>query len=296
MPPKPPSPRPWAIAAVLVTAAIGVSGVALAADADNSSDVPSEVLRQARGRLIEYPSLSCVLRVTAVTPSGSVESVGRYTAADALRIRMELDTQLGQLTGRLLEVCDGQVLWSVRRLEGLQDTSISGEEEPSVETTIVRRDIERVRQALATEERTPRQMLHAELAVGGLPSLLAGLEQAFHLRSIESPDGVLSFRGPLRALTDDAVTAKSLGQLPISAQLDLDAVTLLPLRVSYFRADGGHWRLQQRLELSQYVTDSQPPAEFFRFTPPSEVDVVDRTESVINAIREASPRTLSQPE
>ena len=93
----------------------------------------------------------------------------------AHRVRMELRIQLGDQTSTFLQVCDGDFVWTYRRLR--DDARLS------------RIDVGRVKRALQKAQRTSnhRQMAGTDLlpSLGGLPRLLQGLQDSFDFTRAE---------------------------------------------------------------------------------------------------------------
>ena len=154
----------------------------------------AEVLRHARQMLMKTPSLQASIQHRGRLAAGAFESSGTYRAGQFPRLRIETTTELAGLTGRSIEICDGQVLWTERRIEGLP-IDPDDEESDGTQTIVTRRDIDLIRDALANSPQTSDHVLAAELGVGGLPSLLAGLQTAFDFRASRTETGEIVLRG-----------------------------------------------------------------------------------------------------
>ena len=92
-------------------------------------------LEQARQRLLSHQSIKAKL-VETVAMSGRRFTVhGAYVQGrgDDLKLRLEFQAKLGDTEGSILEVCDGQVLWTRHQIGD--------------ETRIFRRDVRQILQA-----------------------------------------------------------------------------------------------------------------------------------------------------
>ncbi|MBW3543627.1 MAG: hypothetical protein KY476_25530 [Planctomycetes bacterium] len=92
------------------------------------------------------------------------EAVGRYLQGQNLQMRLEFAVKIGDTVGTLLEVCDGQMLWSRQQI---------GEAKPKITV----RDVHRILSAANAAGPSDEMILRAELGLGGLPALLAAIEQ-----------------------------------------------------------------------------------------------------------------------
>ena len=209
-----------------------------------------------------------------VTTSGGETAVfdGRMVCGTFPRMRLELAGRLGDSTCRALDVCDGQVLWSIREL-----IHAGGSAEP--ERTITRRDVEQVWRA---ERRSESALgLNAGLAAGGLSGLIAGLGMTFDLEEVRTDDGTRVLAGPIRPSADNEPGlkhAKTADRLPRSVRIAIDGRSLMPLRVTYYRPDGTPL---SDITLSGYqlIQDSSP--ERFQYVPPRGAEIDDRTDELV---------------
>ncbi len=141
--------------------------------AGSPSDItPQQVLKQARDNLIGYRSVSARILQTVTIGDRRFTAEGAYLQGSNLKLKLEYRVRAGALQGKLLEVCDGQVLWTRYDVE---DT-----------TRITRRDVRQILKTAATSGGIPENMLIAELGLGGLPALLASLERRIDFTAARS--------------------------------------------------------------------------------------------------------------
>lgn len=259
------SPKPPAFTA----AALWVS---LAA-ADDASD---DLLQAARASLVDRPTLSCRVTQTSQTPSGTVRGEGTYLAGRFPRLRLETTLTVVDSACQCLDVCDGQVLWSVR------DVRHAGVD--AGPPSVTRRDVERVWQSLAASGRPAEARRVGDLAAGGLPGLIAGIADAYAMQEVRGEAGVRRMAGGLRegaAERLDLGGARKDGRLPETAVVDIDAATLLPRRVAYY-SSGETPAVLHEIRFEGYAEPAADPAAF-TYTPPRDVDVSDRTDATLAA-------------
>jgi hypothetical protein len=88
-------------------------------------------------------------------------------------MRLELSLKVGDSEGALLEVCDGDVLWTSTQIEAGRKASQKGKKDQS----LVRRNVTEILSAARKRGDQSEARLIAELGLGGLPGILAAMEQ-----------------------------------------------------------------------------------------------------------------------
>jgi hypothetical protein len=141
------------------------SPAALTARASDEAAV--RLLQEARDNLIGKP-LEAVLDEDVIVGGFGpgqkrFKATGRYVQGTNLKLRLEFDIKVGQTKGTLLEVCDGQILWTLQKIG----------ERPR----ITRRDVRASLDAASQAGHIDDNLLTAELGLGGLPGLLASIER-----------------------------------------------------------------------------------------------------------------------
>jgi hypothetical protein len=126
------------------------------------SDAGVQLLQQSRDKLIDQP-LEATLVEDVMIGKGRFKATGRYVQGPNLKLRLEFKVKVGQTEGTLLEVCDGQILWTQQK---------TGDR-----PRITRRDVREILDAASRAGHLDDNLLTAELGLGGLPALLASIER-----------------------------------------------------------------------------------------------------------------------
>jgi hypothetical protein len=116
---------------------------------DVASEEALKTLQKARKSLIEQQSIQADILETVALGSRKFQAKGKYLQGTDLKLRLEFQVKLGGTEGSLLEVCDGQVLWSRQTIGG--------------QTQVTRRDVRQILEVAAENRTMPKIMLQAEL-------------------------------------------------------------------------------------------------------------------------------------
>lgn len=237
-------------------------------------------LQPIRARLQEHRTVQAELKQQVSIGTRQFQASGTYLQASNLRVRIELEYEFRTYPAHLLEVCDGQVLWSRKTV---------GKEE-----SFTRRDVQEILNAPPRPgENTEVRALLAELGMGGLPALLAGLERNMNFTPPEEkqinghpfliltgswkPAWLKQFRGKSRR--DVEVP----DYLPDQVRLYLDKGTLFPRRIQYlkFNPDSGNREPMLTLSFLNVVLNGGIEPGEFEFVPPDGVIPTDTTQKYI---------------
>ncbi len=145
-------------------------------------------LESVRKRLLECTSISATVVETIALGDKGFKAEGRYLQKSISRpsewhMRMELVVKIGETQGSLLEVCDGEVLWTRTELDFGKKTTRDRKDQK--ESTITRRNIAEIMSAARKlGDVTTETALIANFGLGGLPALIASIEQNMKI----SPD------------------------------------------------------------------------------------------------------------
>ena len=238
---------------------------------------------QARQRLKSYPSIKAKLVETVASGNRRFTINGSYLQGGGvdLKLRMEFQVKLGETQGSILEVCDGQVLWTRHQIGG--DVRIS------------RRDVRQILQA-AADNGQPDSLITVELGFGGLPGLLASVEKSIQfdqyrddtaegrkLVVIEGgwrPDMLKFWQGNKadEPLPDD---------VPARVRVYLDSESLFPRRILYLARNAEKiLRPKVSLDFSEIETGADIPAAKFKFVPPDGIIPEDLTPQFLEQIKQ----------
>lgn len=268
------------------TPATGTPGVA----AGLPTPAVGDLLRQVQQRLVETDTLQARLLQQVYLGSEPMQLVGRY-ASRGVKLRLEYQVQSGgKLVGQLVEVCDGDVLWS--RFDVLETRRVT------------RRDIREIVQAAREAGGTADAVLAAELGLGGLPALFASLQRNMTFDSVtqdhyaEHDCWVLvgewseEFRkqlgGPKRELP---------AHVPDRARLFIDRETLLPVRIAYDKRRESDlvYNPLVNFEFSRLIRNEPVDDQLFTFVPPDDVVPEDVTRQYVEMIRGRADAAAAAP-
>jgi hypothetical protein len=141
---------------------------------------PASELKRAREQLLKASSVSATVVETISLFDKSYKAEGKYLQKtspqpDEWHMRLELRIKFGEAAGSLLEVCDGEVLWTRTEIE------FGKKREPreKKETTLTRRNVSEIMSAVRKlGDPTTESVLIATFGLGGIPALIAAIAQA----------------------------------------------------------------------------------------------------------------------
>jgi hypothetical protein len=241
---------------------------------------PADLLAAAHQRLIGHTHIRADLQELVAVKEPPFRMSGSYVSA-GLKLRLEFTAKLpGNVQGSLLEVCDGERLWSVTELPG--------------GTRVTRRDVRQILAAMEQARGRPEQAATVDLALGGLPALLTSLTRSMQFHSVKAES--LSGRGfwvlsgkwkpdVVRQLTGSDA-AKLPPHIPEAVRVYLAQETLFPERIVYLRLPSGGGGLKPVLDLrfTNVVLNGPIDAQEFEFTPPENVEPEDVTRQYLDQL------------
>ncbi len=252
------------------------------------------ILEKARERLISYESIRAELVQTVALDGHRFRLKGSYLQGANLQLRLDCQVQVGATTGKLTEVCDGQILWTWQQI---------GEEQ-----RVTRRNVRQIERAASSAGITTQNLLLAELGFGGLPALIASLQKSFVFDRVveQDVDG-------LRFVVMDGVwqpeIAKRLGggpqtrmpeHIPDRVRIYFQKDKLFPRRILYLKlgSQPNRYRPLVSLDFVNVVWDGPLDETAFEFTPPKDVRREDITQEYIRRFtrRTANPQLKSASE
>ncbi len=256
-----------------------------------ASDAGLAYLRKAHEALVQHTSIQANLVEQVAIGDRRFQIEGTYVGA-GLKLRLEFKVQIaGGASGALLEVCDGDVLWS--RMD-LPDSR-----------RVTRRDVRQILKAVTTSKSVPDGVLLAELGLGGLPALLSSLERtmSFTLQREETiaDRPLVVLRGVWRPEFSGRWPRDGKGQLPTyipdEIRVYFDRETQFPARLLYLKreADGKGLEPLVSLEFRDVVLDGPVKEQQFLFVPPDDVAPQDITRQYLDQIRQANAPAATTP-
>ncbi|MEX1229326.1 MAG: hypothetical protein WEB58_03745 [Planctomycetaceae bacterium] len=249
------------------------------------------LLKQSRKDMNSLTSIRAQLDETISFGPKRFKAAGVYIQGTELRLKLEYQLKLGASQGELLEVCDGQVLWTQQTIDN--------------DVQVTRRD---VRQILETAKNLPRSdtmMLHTELGLGGLPALLASLEETMVFKlgdreTIEKREFTLlegrwnkEYRTIWSGGSDDP-NAPLPPYVPDRVRIYMEHIrhknrtVYFPTRVIYLKKtdpEKSIYRPIVTLEFTKIVLDGKVAEDEFVYTPREGVTPVDLTQEYLQQLK-----------
>ena len=314
------------------TPATAVTPPAETAGPGASNQQALDLIHDATNRLFGYSSLQATVHELITIGPRTLEAKGSYVAGEFPRLRLEYQITVGNTQGTLIEVCDSQVLRTLREIRRTapadapatpaSDKSTTNPAPtgttPSTATSTkptdlraTRRDVRKILEAVRKQGTTPEAVLQAQLGLGGIPALLASFERTmiFDTLKPETVDGRsrLIVEGYWMPEFKKGLSEQLAGTgrdpniyLPERIRLEFDEKSLVPERILYLRRATGPAPSMTTLLSLEFrdvrINETVDPATF-EITLPPEVQEVDLTDSFIQEINGAnSPKAIEPPE
>lgn len=248
-------------------------------------------LRKAHEALVQHTSIQANLVEQVAIGNRRFQIEGSYVGA-GLKLRLEFKVQIaGGASGALLEVCDGDVLWS--RMD-LPDSR-----------RVTRRDVRQILKAVTTSKSVPDGVLLAELGLGGLPALLSSLERTMTFTRLQEETiadrPLVVLHGAWKPEFAGRWPRDAAGQLPSyipdEVRVFFDRETLFPARLLYLKreADGKGLDPLVSLEFRDVVLGGAVQEQLFLFVPPDDVAPQDITRQYLDQIQQANAPASTPP-
>ncbi len=233
-------------------------------------------LEKARTAMLEYKSVAADIVESITLGPRRFRVKGKYLQGTNLQLRLEYEVTVGKTSGTLIEVCDGDILWTWEKV---------GSDE-----RVTRRKVREILAAAAASGRTPENLLHAELGLGGLPSLIASIQKSVRFdRQWEQDvdkhefvvlDGTWKPEYRQKLETDGQLPPYVPDRVRIYFQKD----KLFPRRIAYLKRDPNTQAHQPMVTLDfiNVVWNGKVDEKKFSFTPPKGVKREDITELYID--------------
>ncbi len=251
------------------------------ASADNAADLlVSEVVARQK----ERRSISADLVETVAMGSQRFKATGRFVTLGS-QLRLEFQVSLGEKSsGSLLEISDGETLWSVTELVGTK--------------RVTRRDVRQIAaaaEAFAQSRQDSSARWLPELGTGGLIGLIASMERTmtFSMQPLVGEQAEQfavvegrwkpEFRRRFTPGDNDPLPE----QIPESVRLFIDRQTYFPQRIAYLKAAAGKSPVRSilTLDFKNVVLDGPVDTTLFEFFPPEGVIPEDITRDYLNLLK-----------
>lgn len=255
-----------------------------------------EILQSASDKLKSHASVRANMTEKVSMQTNSFTAKGSYLQGQNLQLRMEFTVELRAQKASLLEVCDGQVLWSRHDL---------GEKD---QTQITRRDVRQILKAAETAEQQLKTgdekaqfnaSIIADLGIGGLPALIAAFAKDYDFtkvtdgkiddRDVTTLEGTWNTRyremwlGPK---SKDKTPPPLPIYIPDLVRISLDKETEFPRRIEYLKTLPGQSvpSTIMTVEFTKVVFDAKVNRDDFVFIPPESPPVMDVTQMYLQRL------------
>jgi len=261
--------------------------------------------------MLKYSSVSANIVETVSIFDRGYKAEGRYLQT-ALKpndwhMRLQLSVKIGETTGSLLEVCDGEVLWTRTEI----DFGKKKERKERKDTVLTRRNVSEIMGAArrAVDEKNQAALI-ASLGLGGLPALIAAIEQdmkftgtkedTLRQRPVQVLQGTWTeaFASKLRGQSNQPGQAPS-SLLPVyvpdAVRIYIDRETGFPHRILYLKKLPGRevHRPMLTLDFLDVVLNEPINKTEFDYEPPAGVTPVEQTKAFVDML--VPPDSRTQP-
>ncbi|MCA9015593.1 MAG: hypothetical protein KDA77_09715 [Planctomycetaceae bacterium] len=243
------------------------------------------LLQKAREKLLTYSSIRAqITEKVEIGPKPFVIS-GSYLQGKDLKLRLEFQVQSQKKNdkpvGTLLEICDGQVLWTEHNIKGT--------------SRVTRRDVQAILKQAELNPKSQPNMLVAELGLGGLPGLLAAIQKNMQLDSVSERKINGKTLTVLNGTWKDEFLAQWKGgdpnasvqlpaYIPDAVRIYLDPQTLFPRRIVYLKKSKETLESMVTLNFTKVTLNAPIEATEFAYEPPDGVFPVDITNQYLKQL------------
>lgn len=268
-----------------------------------------DYMRQARDRLSGWTSVRAEIIERIDLGGRRFKAEGSYIAGEFPRTRMEFEIRLGDTVGKLLEVCDGQVLHILRTIDkaspkpAVESKDATRKAEPGSKPLVeaIRRDVQQILRAAPNSKNVALPIHAADLGLGGPAAILASLERTMVFESIKDMEhdgrkfrvvqGRWNPQSHSSLVTTLGPAASQLeGFFPDRVDIWFDAETQFPVRILYLKRvsdESKAYRPILSLEFHDVEFDVPIPANAFEWHKPAGVDEVNDTDNFIQLLKGA---------
>lgn len=248
-------------------------------------------LQQAHDKLNGYRFIDAKLDQTVRVGDRRFRMAGRYLKGADLKLRLEYEVQVGGTSGKLVEVCDGQLLWT--------HTEVGGQQR------VTRRNVQQIISAASQAGFTSQNVLTAELGLGGLQGLLASLQKSIQFDAQWEQDASDRTFVVIEGAWKRSFRDKFLGPgvpadrpmppaVPDQVRLYFEQDSLFPRRIVYLKKEDDERRLPMvTIDFTEVTWPESLDEALFTFKPPATVAPEDVTQAYVNQFKppEEKPAT-----
>ena len=251
----------------------------------NNPALAMSILERSRKKLFSYSSIRAQITETVqIGPKPFVIS-GSYLQGKDLKLRLEFQVQSHKKNekpvGTLLEICDGQVLWTEHTIKG--------------NSRVTRRDVQAIMQQAELNPKLGSNMLVAELGLGGLPGLLAAIQNNMKFQSVADKTVNGKTLTVLNGAWKDEFLAQWKGGDPTAAvqlppyipdaiRLYIDPQSLFPRRIVYLKNNNNTLESMVILNFTKVILNAPIDKAEFTYEPPDGVFPADITNQYLKQL------------
>jgi len=242
----------------------------------------NDLIRRSRQMMQEkISSFSADILQIIQTPEMNYSANGTYVQTSRLQSRLEIEMEIKGIQGHLLQVSNGQVVWTVREIKNLKqirpvkhDEDFSGEE-----LRIERVDLKHLADFAEAQNITTSDPRFAREFSRGIPGLLAALEAEMNFTLIKQVtlqgvahyviQGVWKIPVEQRQFSDKISEMAFAGEIPQRVRLYLRASDLMLARYLCMkkRPEEKGWYAPLAMELSNIIINEPITPSTFNFSP-----------------------------
>ena len=243
------------------------------------------LLKKSREKLLSYTSIRAQITETVdIGPKPFVIS-GSYLQGNDLKLRLEFQVQShkkdGKPVGTLLEICDGQVLWTEHTIKGT--------------SRVTRRDVQAILKQASLNPKSRPNMLVANLGLGGLPGLLAAIQKNMQFQSVAEK----TVNGKTLTVLNGTWKKEFLAQwkgndpkaavqlppyVPSAIRIYLDPQSLFPRRIVYLKNNNNTLESIVTLNFTKVTLNAPIDKAEFSYEPPDGVFPADVTNQYLKQL------------
>lgn len=223
-------------------------------------------------------------------PNRSIEAHGQILRGEDYKLRLEFEIKTGGTTGKLLQVCNGDKLWTERRVNDVPKLTVQ--------------DVTEIRKIAGTEK---DDAVVAEMGLGGITALLASMDRNMSFGEPETVevDGEEFFRVEGQWNEEFAKKIQANPQLekglpeyiPDGARVYFDREHF-PRRIQYLKTLPGEEGMRPVVTLDfldvEWLSEADVKPDMFEYQPPDKVYPEDVTKSYIDQLRPRPTTSAAQ--
>ncbi len=261
-------------------------------------------LKRAREAILKYSTIQAQVVETVAIVDRSYKAEGRYLQrglkSNDWHMRLELAMKVGDSEGSLLEVCDGDVLWTSTQIDAGRKPGRKDKKEQS----LVRRNVTQILEAARKHGEQAEARTIAELGLGGIPGLLAAMEQDMTFTDMkedtfrEHPVVVIqgtwtdAFAARFQNPQQQPKSALLPPFVPDSVRISIDRETGFPLRFQYLKKLPGREKQRPMLTFEFHDVAFNQPIDNseFAYEAPSGLQPLELTKHYLDRL-DAVPKS-----